>query len=180
MSVRSPNVFLHPYYVTRLGKYFAKLVGQDTLGGPAFMEIMTPLMQEEQHQVNFEGASGYQAVRSILEHLPQRISPVVAVRAEQASRTPKRVVDRTEPRDKSPQPRGMHPLGRPPPPLLPAPREAVTVANAVALCRVGEVGRSWLSAGPARWVVAAPLASGAALSPLTVSGQVLSCASSRE
>ena len=142
MSVRSPNVFLHPYYVTRLGKYFAKLVGQDTLGGPAFMEIMTPLMQEEQHQVNFEGASGYQAVRSILEHLPQRISPAVAVRAEQASRTPKRVVDRTEPRDKSPQPRGMHPLGRPPPPLLPAPREAVTVANAVALCRVGEVGRS--------------------------------------
>merc|ERR1719409_49807 len=101
MSVRSPNVFLHPYYVTRLGKYFAKLVGQDTVGGPAFMEIMMPLLQEAQRQVNFEGASGDQAVRSILEQLPQRISAVVAVRAEQASRAPKRVADRPEPRDKS-------------------------------------------------------------------------------
>lgn len=101
MSVRSPNVFLHPYYVTRLGKYFAKLVGQDTLGGPAFMEIMTPLMQEAQRQVNFEGASGDQAVRGILEQLPQRISSVAAVRAEQALRAPKRAPDRPEPRDKS-------------------------------------------------------------------------------
>ena len=43
-----------------------------------------------------------------------------------------------------------------------------------------EGGRSSLSAGPARWVVAAPLASGAVFSPLTVAGQVLSYASPRE
>ena len=43
-----------------------------------------------------------------------------------------------------------------------------------------EGGRSSLSAGPARWVVAAPLASGAVFSPLTVAGQVLSYTSPRE